>query len=363
VTEVHIVVPDGIDDTARPSGGNIYDRQVCRGLTSLGWSVREHAVPGCWPRPDAHSLATLAGVLQGLSDKAVVLLDGLVASAAPEVLVPQASRLRLVVLVHMSLGHRPTGDRADAIRCRERAVLSAATAVVTTSAWTRHRLGELYHLPARCLHVAQPGVEPAGLAAGTPEGGALLCVAAVTFQKGYDVLLDALQTLSDLPWHCVCVGSLDRELEFVTDLRRRSLDAGMGDRVNFPGPRTGAELDRSYAAADLVVLPSRAEAYGMVVTEALARGLPVAATEVGGVPEALGHGADGARPGLLVRADDAGALASALRDWLSDADLRGQLRRAASERRESLSGWSKTASVLAGVLEGASAGMPQADGV
>ena len=110
MTAVHVVVPDGIDDPARPSGGNAYDRHVCRGLASLGWSVHEHAVPGCWPRPDAASSAALARVVQRIPDDAVVLLDGLVASTAPEVLVPQASRLRLVVLVHMPLGHRPADD-------------------------------------------------------------------------------------------------------------------------------------------------------------------------------------------------------------------------------------------------------------
>jgi glycosyltransferase involved in cell wall biosynthesis len=353
VTAVHVVVPDGIDDPARPSGGNTYDRHLCRGLTSLGWSVHEHAVAGCWPRPGAPSFAALAGVVRRIPDNAVVLLDGLVASAAPEVLVPQARRLRLVVLVHMSLGHRPADDADDA-RMRERAVLSAAAAVVTTSAWTRRRLLELYPLPADRVHVAEPAVDSAGLVPGTAAGGALLCVAAVTFDKGHDVLLDALAAATDLSWHCVCVGSLDRDPAFAEGLRRRSLDGGLGDRVDFPGPRTGADLDRSYAAADLMVLASRAESYGMVVIEALARGLPVVAAEVGGLTEALGHGADGIRPGLLVAPDDPAALGAALRAWLGDAELRRRLRRAARERRESLSGWSTTTSVLAGVLAGAS---------
>ncbi len=101
------------------------------------------------------------------------------------------------------------------------------------------------------------------------------------------------------------------------------------------------------------MLASRGETYGMVVTEALARGLPVVAADVGGVPEALGHGADGARPGLLVPPDDPVALGDALRAWLGDGELRLRWRRAARERRASLSSWSATASVLAGVLAGA----------
>jgi glycosyltransferase involved in cell wall biosynthesis len=347
---VHVVVPEGIDDPARPSGGNVYDRHLCRSLTALGSSVHEHSVPGFWHRPDAESFAALAGVLERIPDGAVVLIDGLVASPAPDVLVAHAGRLRLVVLVHMPLGHRPPADDAGGARMRERAVLSTAAAVVTTSQWARRRLRELYPLPADRIHVAEPGVDPADLAPGTADGGALLCVAAATSDKGHDVLLDALARISDLSWHCACVGSLERDLAFVEDVRRRALDCGLEHRVDFPGPRTGADLDRSYAAADLVVLASRAETYGMVVTEALARGLPVIAADVGGLTEALGHGADGVRPGLLVPPNDAAAFGAALRAWLEDVEFRGRLRRAARERRDSLSGWSTTASVVAGVL-------------
>jgi glycosyltransferase involved in cell wall biosynthesis len=335
VTTVHFVVPDGIDDPARPSGGNVYDRNLSRGLGSLGWSVLEHEVSGFWSQPDAASFAALERALERIPDGAVVLVDGLLASTAPDLLVPQAARLRLIVLVHM-----PLGDD------REGAVLAAAAGVVTTSAWSRRRLMELHSLRPDRVHVAEPGVESAELTAGTPAGEALLCVAAVTPIKGHDVLLAALATMAELPWRCECVGRLDRDHAFVDALRRRLL----GDRVRFAGPRTGADLDRSYAGADLLVLASRTETYGMVVTEALARGLPVIATDVGGVADALGHGADGIRPGLLVQPDDAAALADALRQWLADAELRERLRQAARERRESLAGWSTTASVVAGVL-------------
>ena len=333
MTEVHVIVPDGIDDPARPSGGNTYDRRVCDGLAALGWTVHEHAVG------DGGALARTVG---RIPDGAVVLLDGLIASPAPEVLVPHAGRLRQVVLMHM-----PLGDS------REREVLAAAVAVVTTSEWTRRRLQELYGLPPDRIHVAEPGVDAAGLAPGTAAGDALLCVAALTPGKGHEVLLDGLATATDLSWRCECVGSLVRDRAFADRVRRRAHSSGLAERVRFPGPHTGPELDRAYAAADLLVLASHAETYGMVVTEALARGVPVLAAEVGGVTEALGHGDDGTRPGLLVAPCDPAALGAALRTWLGDADLRGRLRRAARERRESLRRWPATASVLAGVLAGA----------
>jgi glycosyltransferase involved in cell wall biosynthesis len=353
VTEVHAVVPEGIDDPARPSGGNAYDRQVCRGLAALGWAVREHPVPGAWPRPGAAGHAALQRALEQIPDGAVALLDGLIASAAPDALVPQAERLRQVVLVHMPLGHRPPRDDADGVRARERAVLTAAAAIVTTSAWSRRRLGELYGLSADRVHVAEPGVDAADLAPGTDAGDALLCVAAVTPDKGHDVLLDALATTTDLSWRCACIGSLDRDPAYADGVRRATQIKGLDERVRFAGPRTGPDLDRAYATADLLVLASYAETYGMVVTEALARGLPVIAAEVGGVTEALGHGDDGLRPGLLVPPGDPAALGAAVRAWLGDAELRKRLRRSARERRASLPGWPATTSVLAGVLAGA----------
>jgi glycosyltransferase involved in cell wall biosynthesis len=200
------------------------------------------------------------------------------------------------------------------------------------------------------VDVARPGVDRADLVAGSAAGGALLCVAALTFDKGHDVLLDALATISELPWRCVCVGSLDRDPPLVESLRQRARQRRLDGRVGFAGPRTGADLDRTYAAADVLVLASRAETYGMVVTEALARGLPVIATEVGGLSEALGNGADGIRPGLLIAPEDPAALAGALGRWLGDAELRRRLRRAARERRGSLPAWSATTSVIANVL-------------
>jgi glycosyltransferase involved in cell wall biosynthesis len=347
VRALHVVVPDGIDDPARPSGGNAYDRQVYRALAEIGWPVHVHAVPGSWPQPDAAAYAALADVVQRIPDGALALLDGLVASTAPEVLVPHAERLRLVALVHMPLGQ----DTADSeARMLEGALLSAAASVVTTSAWSRRTLLELYSLPGDRVHIAEPGVDAAPLSPGTTTGGALLCVAAVIPGKGHDVLLDALATTTDLSWDCLCVGSTDRDPAFAESLRRRVLDGELADRVRFAGPRINADLYCSYASADLLVLPSRAETYGMVVTEALARGLPVVAADVGGVAEALGHGAGGIKPGLLVPPDDPAALAAGLRAWLSDGEVRLAWRRAARERRASLSGWSTTTSVLAGVL-------------
>jgi glycosyltransferase involved in cell wall biosynthesis len=333
VTTLHFVVPAGIDDQARPSGGNTYDRCLRSGLAAAGWTVHVHEVFG--------TDAVLAGALARIPDGSLVLIDGLIASPAPDVLLPESRRLHLVVLMHMPLGqHEP-----DA---REAAVLSAAASVVTTSAWARHILLANYALPSDRIHIAEPGVEAADLAPGTTTGGSLLSVAAVIPGKGHDVLVDALATMAGERWRCLCVGSLERDPDFAAKVRLRAEQ--MNGRVSFSGALPDADLTRSYKEADLLVFPSRSETYGMVVTEALARGIPVVAADVGGVPEAMGHGADGTRPGVLVPPEDPAALGDALRAWLGDADLRRRLRRTARERRESLPDWSRTTAAIADVL-------------
>jgi glycosyltransferase involved in cell wall biosynthesis len=360
VTTVHFVVPDGIDDPKRPSGGNAYDRRISDGLRALGWDVPEYGVAGSWPEPAAPARAALDAVIARLPDGAIALVDGQIASTAPEVLVTAARRLRLVVLVHMPLGgiRAPdigSGDDASDTGQRERSVLSAAAAVVTTSEWTRRHLIDGYDLPPDRIHAARPGVDAADLALGSGPGGDLLCVAAVAPNKGHDVLFAALAKIADLPWRCTCVGSLDRDPGFVELLRRQVRADGIEHRVHFAGPRTGGDLDIAYASADLLVLASHAETYGMVVVEALARGIPVVATAVGGLPEALGQVSDGRHPGLLVPSGDAGALAAALGDWLGDAGLREQLRRAARDRRDALTDWSTTVRRVSSILSGVAA--------
>jgi glycosyltransferase involved in cell wall biosynthesis len=350
-----VVLPGGIDDPAAPSGGNRYDRRVCDGLRA-GWDVHEIAVPGTWPRPSTRVRDTLGDVLSALPSGSVVLLDGLVACGIPEVLEPVAGRLRLVVLVHLALGDE-TGlspSEAATLTALEGRTLRAAAAVITTSAGAARRLASRHDLPAGRVHVAAPGVDPAPPASPAPAGGRLLCVAAVTPRKGQDVLVEALSRCDDLAWTCVCVGALDRAPSFAEALR--------GGRVQFAGTRAGADLDRSYAEADLLVLPSRAETYGMVVTEALARGVPVLGTAVDGVPEALGAAPDGTLPGALIAPDDADELAKALRAWLTDTGLRDRWRSAARDRRATLRGWDETTRLVSDVLDAPEDGMTRREG-
>jgi glycosyltransferase involved in cell wall biosynthesis len=340
---VHLVGPVGLSDPARPSGGNVYDLRLAAALRTRGRDVAVHET----------TVDGLGGLLDGLPDGATAVVDGLVGSAAPDALAGARDRLGLVMLVHLPIGLAVAGSTPQ--REAESRAIAAVDAVVCTSRWTRDWLAEAYDVPADRLHVVVPGAEKSPLAEGSLAGDRLLSVGAITPVKGHDVLVDALSSLTDVRWTWSLVGA-SVDAEHATRLWKALWEAGLDDRVTLAGALTGADLAAAYANADLLVLPSRHETYGIVASEALARGVPVLAADVGGVREALCGSHPGAVPGLLVPSEDPAALAAALREWLSDADLRARLRHTAAERRSALEGWDVAAAAVEDVLARVAAG-------
>ena len=334
------VVPGDIDDVTVASGGNTYDRRM-RDLLGLD----EVAVAGRWPTPSTKARVALADALNRIPDGSVALMDGLVACGVPEIVVPHTARLRLVVLLHLQLADE-TGlppERAAGLDRREREVLRAADTVVATSEWAARRAVAHHGLDPKRVRTAPPGTEPAPLAVGSEAGDRLLCLASVTRRKGHDVLVRALANLADLPWTCVCVGSVRRDPAHARRVQVLVDELGLGSKVILAGPLADADLDDTFTKTDLLVLPSRRETFGMVVTEALVRGIPVLTTNVDALPHTLGPDV-----GMLVPPDDVPALTGALRRWLTDADLRDRLREAARCRQ--VEDWPTAAARLAGVL-------------
>ena len=321
--------------------------------------MREAPTPGSWPHVDPAARQALGRLLADATATAPVLIDGLIASAVADLVTQVARGHRIVVLMHM-----PLGPSVPGLAAAEARMLRAVSAVVATSDWTRDWLISRAGVSAGNIVGFFVGAVPLSPAWDSAAGGTLLCVAAVTRAKGYDILLTALAELAERSdrhadhaaqvgsgWRCTCVGSLEVEPDFARHAQARA--ARLGGRVQFTGALPAGALARHYASADLLVLPSRSETWGMVITEALARGIPVVAGDVGGVPQALGRTADGRRPGLLVPAEDPHALAGALHRWLGDPALRRGLRGAAGRRRTTLARWDVTAACLAGALRGA----------
>jgi glycosyltransferase involved in cell wall biosynthesis len=339
---VFFVVPDSIDDPLRVSGGNVYDRYLRDGLREVGWDVRMLLVP---------ATGELERALSELPDDSLVIVDGLIAVRESQVLAANYPRLRMIVLAHMvasivsGLVSNPS-ELAELVD-RERAALRSALRVITTSEWTRTELVGGGLADASDIVVARPGTSLAEAQTPSESGRQLLCVGVVAPHKGQDILVDALGALDDLDdWTATFVGSVTTAPAYIDELTAAIDRASLAARVSFTGPLAGRALDAAYANADLVVVPSRAESFGMVIAEALARGIPVVAARVGGVAEALSNRA----AGLLVSPDNPTALAAALREWSTDPGLRAELAAGALAARENSRPWSETVSVIESVL-------------
>ena len=348
---VTLVVPGDVD---APTGGNVWDRRVRDELAAAGHDVAWRSLPGAWPRPAPAAEGRLDEVLAGVPDGGAVLLDGLVACGAPDPVLAHAGRLRLVVVVHLPLADE-TGlapDLAADLDAAERRVLAGVAAVVVTSAWAAARLAG--RTGATRVVVAEPGTDPAP--GGTDvdrvlsaAGGHLLCLAAVTPRKGQRLLVAALARLDvATPWSARVVGPW-RDPAEAAALAADVAAAPLAGRVEIVGPATGAALEAHWRWADLLVVPSLVETYGMVVTEALARGVPAVVTTGSALPATLGRTATGP-PGLLVPPGDVAALTHALARWLADPALRHDLAARACQRATQLPRWPRTAATVAAVL-------------
>jgi glycosyltransferase involved in cell wall biosynthesis len=317
--KLRLVVPADVD---APTGGNVYDLAVAEALNRGGDEVD---VVRC-------EQAELATVL-GHGWDGPTLVDGLLACREPAAL----ASTRPAVLVHMPLAWE-TGlsiDRAIELERCERHALQHASVVIATSQWTAGHLAR--HHGRDDIAVATPGVDPAPISAGsTPP--LFVHLAAVVPHKNQLSVVTALMRLHDLPWRARLAGPLDRHPAYAAAVQEAVVAAGLADRVEIPG---AMDRDQAWAGADLALLPSRVESYGMVVTEALARGIPAVVSE-GGPAEALGMTTKG-HPGVVISAGDTDALAHVLGRWLTSEQYRADLRTSALARRGTLEGWDTTA--------------------
>ena len=326
-------------DLASLTGGYAYDREVLARLAGLQYLPLGQG----FPFPSAQTLAQSAQSLAQVGADHVLLCDGLAFGALPEAIVASISA-PVVALVHHPLALE-TGLGAQAAKdlaAREKAALSHARAVIVTSQTTSDVLVADYGVLREIITIALPGTQRAPRAGGS--GGPslqLLAVGSVVPRKGYDVLLDALDLCAGLDWQLTIAGSLARAPAYAQSLLARA-----SGRVHFAGEVASQDLDRLYDHADLFVMSSHYEGYGMVLGEAMVRGLPIVTTDGGALAQTVPDNA-----ALKVPAGDVKALGAALRHMIGDAQLRRLLAQASFEAGEKLPTWDATARMIAHVLE------------
>jgi glycosyltransferase involved in cell wall biosynthesis len=318
------------------TGGYLYDRRIVSGLCARGWTVDVISLGDGFPFPTEAQRAAAEATLDRLTGTGPVVVDGLAGGVLPEAMARLAARRPLIALVHHPLAEETGLDPAtrDRMAASERAGLAHAARVVATGPATAARLTRDYGVSPDRLGVVVPGTDIGPIAPGTGDPPVLLCVAGLSPRKGHIVLIHALAAIADRPWRLVLVGSTTRDPACAAAVRAAIAEAGLGDRVELAGELDADGLAARYAQADLFVLPSLLEGFGMVLTEAVAHGLPIVATTAPAIPDTVPPGS-----GLLVPPGDAAALAEALAAVLDRPARRAALRKAAIAARDRLAGW------------------------
>ena len=204
-----------------------------------------------------------------------------------------------------------------------------------------------YDVPSHRLSVVRPGNDPVPPAPGSNGGVvSLLSVGSVVPVKGYDLLIAAVATLTDMPWRLTIAGDRTRNPAVAAQLDADIKAHGLGDRVAVLGAVPHELIVELYLASDVFVLASRFEGYGMALAEAIAHGLPVVSTMAGAIPDTVPAGT-----GLLVPPDDTAALAQALRRLISDRAERQRLAMKARAAAAQLPTWQDSARLFAGAIE------------
>lgn len=330
MTRLAFVVPGRIDQL---TGGYLFDRRLVEGLHERGRNPALFELEGRFPEACPLAIEAARACLAGLPDGSTVVIDGLALPAFADCLAEQAQRLRIVGFVHhpLSLETGLNESQRALMLALEGQLWGGLRGVICASAHSARAVIEA-GVPGEWVRVASPGVARQALttAARAPGAWRLLTVGTITPRKGHLLLAQALSALRDLDWQWCCIGSLQRDAQTVAALRQLIADRMLGDRVRLLGEQPAQSLAAAYREADLFVLPSYHEGYGMVLTEALSYGLPIVSTRAGAIPDTVP-----AEAALLVEPGDGLALAEALRRILGNGALYARLasgaRRAAPE--------------------------------
>ena len=336
-------------DLATPTGGYAYDRRMIAELARLGWSVEVINLGDGFPRPSSAARVSALTRLTAVERGQPIVIDGLAFGVLPEAAAQLRLNHPLVAVVHHPLalesGLGPA--EAAALLASEQMALSAASRIVTTSAATARGLVANYGVQADHIAIVPPGTDRAEAARPSTDGIVrLLAIGSIVPRKGYDVLIAALARLADLPWHLVIAGDRSRDPAAARRLDDDIQRCRLNDRVCVLGAVSDERIAELYAAADLFVLASRFEGYGMVYSEAIMRGVPVVATTAGAISETVPSGA-----GVLVAPDDSVALALVLRRLIERREERRRLAAGARAAAEHLPTWQDSAKLFSRALE------------
>ena len=330
-----------------PTGGYAYARKIFELLPDYGVNVKRIELSQTFPHPDNATIAATSHIFAQLPPTMPILVDGLAYGAMPPMLVDQIAS-PITALVHHPLAYETGVVEADKRRfiAFETHALKKAAKVIANSQPTARLLMREYGVLADKLTVAQPGTEAAPRATGSGSPYELLAIGAVIPRKGYTVLIDALSQMTCRDWRLTIVGATSHNPIYTNKVHEAIAQAGLYRQVELTGAISDHDLQVRFSKADVFVMPSLFEGYGMVLSEAVARGLPIVCSTGGAMAETVSDDI-----AIKVPPGDVQALAKALDIILIDGALRKKLSDASWAEARRLPSWNGCASVISNVLK------------
>ena len=336
-------------DLTTMTGGYAYDRKIIALLPHFGIEVETRRLAESFPFPNDNELHQAVSCIAKDRNGAIVMIDGLAFGAMPEAIV-KAIGAPIVGLVHHPLAYESglSETLQKTLHNSEQQALALADRVIATSRTTAKALEADFNVLSQKILVAEPGTEraPRASGSGAPNGRFdLLAVGAVVPRKAYDVLINALSEIADLNWHLRIVGAMDRAPDTMADLRAQIMRLHLEQRIEWIGECPPEQLEPLYQKADVFIMASHYEGFGMALTEAMAHGLPIISTTGGAAAETIEDSA-----ALKIPPGDAKAMARALRQLILDPSQRLKLSDAAWAAAQRLTQWSDSARLIAEAL-------------
>jgi len=335
-------------DIDTPTGGYGYDRRIVAGLRGLGWDVYLLGLGDGFPFPSPETLRTAERRLAELPAGTLAVVDGLAFGVMAKAAQRLKDHLRLIALVHHPLCRENglSAEQAKELLASETAALKQVRHVIVTSPATAGQVTDHFGVAGEKITVILPGTDrPEPFDRPVSDCVRLLSVGTVVPRKGYDLLFEALSGLQEYNWLLDIVGGLEADPACYAALQEQAARLGLTGRVVFHGAVPSDRLPGFYREADIFVLASRYEGYGMAYTEALAHGLPVIGSGGGAVRETLPEAA-----AIYCGTEDVDALEIALRRLISDPGERLLFARSAQSASAALPSWQDAAALFAKTL-------------
>ena len=330
------------------SGGYGYDRRMVAEMRRLGHAMEVAELPGSHPITDAQARDAACAALDRVPPGSRPLIDGLALPAFAG-LDDALAATGAMALIHHPTSLEPGQEEAAQARLREieQRLIPRLHRLIVTSELTADTLAQDFAADRGRIAVVTPGTDDAPRATGSGGPGCrILSVGTLIPRKGHDLLLRALARLFDLDWHLTIVGSETADPVHARGLRAMVDELGIANRVRFLGTLVGEALEAEWQSTDIFALATQYEGYGMVVAEALKRGLPIVVTKGGAAGALLTPDA-----GLACPVGDRDQVSKSLRRVIYGAELRAEIADNAWRLGQTLPSWADQAALFARALQ------------